>query len=497
MHQTASILFKFGSLGLAGFGLACGSPNSSAAADSSGADAGVAVAVGSASGSCNFTISTMTADEAGPGGIPTVGIVSWSVDREVTEARIEFGLPDGGTMTAPVDDAMGPEFRTLLLGMKSSRTYTYRIQVTAGSDSCTSVDQTITTGAVPSAVPRVTRTTGAAAASQAGGFTIGSTAIGGVALGIPGGGPMGAATGDGSGAYAVIVDAEGDPVWWTEAPASCSRAKMSFDGQHMWMVGVNAQSIASDSGEVARVSMDGLTRHGKIPGLSNCHHDLTILPDGRVACLSWSQSSGEQASDLLESDYLGEVTNIATLDSNVYAGNSEAPNGPIGGATYHANSIHYHQADDTYTFGDRNPNVYLKISRAGEPLWQFGGSCAGAKARQCITGDWQVNHGHDLLDDGTFLLFNNGQSGASQALFYQLSEGETFVATRTGAYSPGTSSIVLGDVQRLPNGNTLVSFSTASKMDEIDADGTLVQSMTGLSGYAEWRETLYGAPPRF
>src|SRR5689334_12135712 len=104
MHQTASLLLKFGSIGLSGFSLACSSPESSAPSHGTGADA--SVTVGSAIGSCTFTISAMTADQAGAGGIPTVGIVNWSVDREITAASIEFGLPDGAAMTAPVDDAM-------------------------------------------------------------------------------------------------------------------------------------------------------------------------------------------------------------------------------------------------------------------------------------------------------------------------------------------------------------------------------------------------------
>ena len=299
--------------------------------------------------------------------------------------------------------------------------------------------------------------------------------------------------GDSGPSYAFILDADGELVWWTEAPSSCTRAQMSADGQYMWMVNLNVGNMMLDGGEVARVSMDGLTRDSKIPGLSNCHHDLTVLPDGRVACLSWAQQPGDQPSDLLEGDYQGNITKIVTLDSNVYAGGA----GPSGDASYHANSIHYHPSDDTYTFGDRNTSVYLKLSHAGVPLWQFGGSCADAKAAKCVAAEWNVNHGHDLLDDGTFLLFNNGQSGASAALFYQLTESGTFTATETGKYSPGATSGVLGDVQRLPNGNTLVAFSTASRIDEIEPAGSLVQSISGPGGYAEWRETLYGPPPRW
>jgi hypothetical protein len=57
----------------------------------------------------------------------------------------------------------------------------------------------------------------------------------------------------------------------------------------------------------------------------------------------------------------------------------------------------------------------------------------------------------------------------------------------------------LGDVQRLPGGNTLVDFSNAGVMKEIDAQGNVVLQITATSnarfGYALWRESLYGPPP--
>ncbi len=129
--------------------------------------------------------------------------------------------------------------------------------------------------------------------------------------------------------------------------------------------------------------------------VANCHHDLTVLPDGKIACLSWIQQSGDRPSDLLESDYQGNVKKVMTLDSKVYAGGTGLGGGS---GTYHA---------------------------------------------------------------------------------------------------PGTTSSVLGDVQRLPNGNTLVTFSIAGTMDEIDASGSVVQHISGPGGYADWRETLYGPPLRF
>jgi hypothetical protein len=415
-----------------------------------------------------------------------VGIVDWSVDLTgLTAAKVVFGLQGSGTMTAPVDTTKGPSFRTLLLGMKAAKTYDFHIEVEGEGVACTSPDYSLTTGALPSGTPAITRTAGAAAASQARGFILTSSGTG--MGGGFGGGMMGGA------GYAFILDADGDVVWVAPGPASCSRAKMSFDGQFMWMLELNVDNMAKDGGEVRRVSMDGLATNANIPGLANCHHDFTLLPDGRIACLSWIQQSGDQPSDLIESDENGNITKVVTLDSAIYAGGQ----GVGGGNSYHANAIHYHQADDSFTIGDRNPSAFIKLNHQGQVLWQFGGSCSGAPAPKCVAGDWKVNHGHDLLDDGTFLFFNNGQGSAATALFYRLTETGTFTAEKVGSYSPGTSSPVLGDVQRLPNGNTLVAFSSGGEIHEIDPSGALVQTIDGPGGYAEWRESLYGAPPRF
>jgi hypothetical protein len=53
---------------------------------------------------------------------------------------------------------------------------------------------------------------------------------------------------------------------------------------------------------------------------------------------------------------------------------------------------------------------------------------------------------------------------------------------------------VLGDVQRLPNGNTLVTFSTGGEIVEVDAAWNTIQTLQSNFGYANWRETLYGPP---
>jgi hypothetical protein len=417
-------------------------------------------------GGCAFSVSAQTADELGPGGIPTVGVVDWSVNlAKLESARIVFGEPNGAALTAPVDPSDGPNFHTLLLGMKPSKTYAFHVEVSDGKTTCTSEQQSITTGAVPNAIGPITRMLGPSAAAQARGYLITI-----------------------KNNFVVILDADADPVWWAPAPAAGSRAQMSYDGQYLWMIAVNVGNQTPGGGDVERVSMDGLASTGKIASFANCHHDLTALPDGKIACLSWIRQNGNQPSDLLEGDADGNVTTVARLDAAYY-------NAP----SYHANSLHYHASDQTYTLGDRQPNLFIKLKRTGELLWQFGGDCTGAPAPQCVPGTWKVNHGHQLLDDGsgTFLFFNNGQSGPATIFQYHLDESAQLSATLVWSYSPGFSSVVLGDVQSLPNGNTLVTFSLAGVIQELDPSQALVQSLSNAAtGYVEWRDSLYGPPPR-
>jgi hypothetical protein len=141
------------------------------------------------------------------------------------------------------------------------------------------------------------------------------------------------------------------------------------------------------------------------------------------------------------------------------------------------------------------------VSLDGQVQWVLGGTTSD------FTGDassWSRQHGVDLLSENRLVYFNNGEMGGSstsQAIEVEL-DLDAKTATRVWSYDaePGIQNLQLGDVNRLENGNTVVCYSTQGILHEVDADGELVQEMVwplgGAYGYAIWRETLYGAPPR-
>ena len=439
-----------------------GGPAGGAGTTARGGSGGGAAGVTGGGGMGGCTITAMST----LGTIPTVGVVTFTTNATgITAGEIRFGLMSTGpTMTAPID-LMQASYRTLLLGMKGSNMYVYRIVLTSPAGTCTSQDYPIMTGAVPSSVPKPT-TTITNAAAHAKGFLVTSSGI--------------------SGTGAWIYDTDGAPVWWATGPSGTSRIQMSWDGSKMYMMALNVQN--SGTGSVRTVAMDG-SGAATLSGLQASHHDMTAIPGG-FATVLWNSSGTDAPCSLIER------MDSSTTNTVIIANLSSVYNS----STFHTNSIHYYPADNTYTLGDRNPNLYVKVSRAGQLIWQFGGTNPKDASKNISgAGTWSVNHGHHLLADGSFMLFNNGAMSGSSSVARVFKINQASMSATPGlTYSmTGVNSNVMGDTQFLPNGNLLVTFSQSGQINEVTSTGQSVATYKGTAfGYTEFRESLYGPPPR-
>jgi hypothetical protein len=283
---------------------------------------------------------------------------------------------------------------------------------------------------------------------------------------------------------AFIIDADGEIVWWAPGPQNPTRAHMDYEGENLWMISLN---LTNAGGEMRYVSMDGARGQDDVPGLATTHHDFTVMPGGKVAALAWSVPGNDPASELVIRSPDGLVTRAFAIGRNLYLSD-----------TFHANAIHYLPSDGGFTIADRNPNVVVKTSAGGIAQWQVGGSCDGAPTGQsCLPIDWEVVHGHHLLQDGTLLVFNNTYTDRAHVFAIATrADAAAFSATVTKDYTGSAASTNLGDVQRLPGGNTLVSYASDGIIVELDPDWNEVQRFTIRVGYATWRPTLYGPPTR-
>lgn len=403
---------------------------------------------GGAAASCDFKVTSSLSDK-----IATVGIVEWtSALTDLREASIEFGLDTSYGMTAPVE-LSAPSHRTLLVGMKPSRVYHFRIVARGQATTCTSDDATLATGPAANGLPALTVTDHGG--EHFDGFLLSSFMTTGPAF---------------------MLDADGDYVWAYGA-GEIGRAALSHDGKYVWYGAVN---VAGNAPSMKRVTLDGLEETDFTAEFAELHHDFTPLPDETIAFLAHHDDSDlvlEHAPD-------GSVHQV--LDVGMVLGSTHT----------HANSIQYHPEDDSYTVSELAHDSFIKFGRDGQVIWILGGE------KSDFSGDgasWDEQHGHRLLAADRLLFFSNGVagSGMSSAIEVRL-DLEARTATRVWQYQPGPHCLIYGDVERLESDNTLVAFSTLGIMHEVTPAGTLVRELTwSLGGALGYMTRLHSPYPPF
>lgn len=408
--------------------------------------------------------------------IATVVSVEWSIDRVITSATIEFGRSGNAEFSVPVD-LTAPNYHTLLLGMKMDTEYTVRVVAKQGDETYVSDPQTIRTGFLPNGLPPIQVNDVGDASKIYGGFTV---TCNGVGTGVPGQGPSGDA-------YALIFDRDGDYVWALSIAGTpvgeCTRARFSYDGKWFWVGNFNN---VNTKGALRRLSLDG--ENVKDFSLPGRHHDFTVLPNGNVLFHEQENGGGtigSEGADIVKelepengsiTELYDERDDFADIADDVGA---------------HTNYITYVPDLQAFSISMRHSDTIALLSYpAAELLGVFSG------VHDQFGVSWDAQHGHQFFGDH-LLIFNNADDDTqSHVLEYQFNLAQKS-ATALPTYLGGEKSIAFGDVQRLPNGNTFVTYSNAGIMHEIDSNRTLLREVTlGAVGYASHRKSLYGEEER-
>jgi hypothetical protein len=369
--------------------------------------------------------------------------------------------------------------------MKQKKTYHYRIVASNGSGDCSSDDKTITTGSLANGLPTIKVANTGDATSLFGGFLLTAQYQGS----------------SGGKAPVIIFDKDGDIVWTYSITVSSSMdgltcARMTYDGTHMWINSVNVAGAAMGgswmgTAIVHRVAMDGTDDQdlsSKFPGLN---HQLTVLPDETVAYYAYSSNGCDDIKEYAPSGTTKTVVNSGTAQGGALA--------------CHVNNIQY-ATDDTLIFSDLDNQVVVKVDRKdGSTVWALNG---GESPLPGVT--WQGSqHGIYVMDPNQILIFNNNSSAlesggtgdGSKVLQLKIDPAAKTVSSIWSYKGPSNlQTDIMGDIQRLPNGNTIIGYSTKGAVQEVDKNGSVLTDWTfplgAQFGYIEKRATLYGPPPR-
>lgn len=420
---------------------------------------------------------TVTQGEISPT-MATVGVVSFTTDLACLEsAEIHFGLDVSYGLVAPANPSE-PAFRTLLVGMKQDSTYHYRVAVSDGTSVCYGEDRTIETGALDAvATDFVALAEAWTSPDAAPGFIVTSR--------------------DGD---AVIHDKDGDIVWaypmW-----NVFSVHLSWDGKYV--LGRDPGPFDLGYGGIFyRVGIDG-SGPVELDAPGGDHHDFAAIPEG-IAYLAKSAEGEcdrvyEASVDLLDGTPIFDTWSIYQHfpDEGVMEGTEIC----------HANRVRYSGAADHYTVSDRNKDAIAVFDTSGVPLLSIGKAPTSSLEQHVLAegagpgGDWHVQHGHHLYADDKLVVFSNSGADGGAILHYTISADS---AALDWKYAGAGPSEIQGDVQRLPNGNFLITANQSGAIVEIAPDGQtevsryVLYGPTGALyrfGYSEHRPSLYGTPP--
>jgi len=406
--------------------------------------------------------------------VATVGIVSFTTDLIApTAAEIHFGRDTSYGLVAPVD-LTAEGYRTLLLGMTENRTHHYRVAVSDGTSVCYGEDRAIETGSLGSrALAQASTREGAAP-----GFIVTSRDQ-----------------------EAVIFNEQGELVWaypmW-----NVFTVHMSWDGQYL--IGRDPGPFdLGDTGIFYRVRMDG-SDLAVLDAPGGDHHDFAAIPGG----IAYLAKAREGECDRVYEASLELTDGVPVFDTwQIYQ--HFADEGEVEGtAICHANRLHYWGAGEGYTVSDRNKDAIAVFARDGTPITSIGKAPTGdfgphVQAEGAgLGGDWHVQHGHDLYADDKLVVFSNESSGGSAILHYTI-RGDS--AALDWRYAGAGPSMIQGDVERLPNGNFLVTANLSGTIVEVAPDdqtevrrfvlGEPIGPLYGF-GYSSHRPSLYGSLPQ-
>jgi len=290
--------------------------------------------------------------------------------------------------------------------------------------------------------------------------------------------------------YLLITDNLGNPVACQRMSALCFDFKLQPNGLLTYYDATKEGFYALDAGFAVVDSF--FCGNGYTADL----HELRLTSDGHAWLFSYDPEAVDMSKVVPGGFQWATVTGliIQELDSNknvVFQWRSW-DHFQITDATHenltaqevdyvHGNALDF-DADGNLILSCRHMDEITKIDRAtGNLLWRWGG-----KHNQFtfVNDTLGFSHQHAIrrIPNGDFTMFDNGNYHTpqfSRALEYQLDE-QNHAATLVWQYvrNPAVYGEAMGYVQRLPDGNTLVSWGLATPaLTEVTPDGTPVYEM--------------------
>jgi hypothetical protein len=313
--------------------------------------------------------------------------------------------------------------------------------------------------------------------------------------------------------HAVIIDQDGDPVWWVTGPdptIPLTTVKPSLDGRSVLTAHFRDEAEGIRRTPLAAMSLS----EQRFTATHDAHHDIVDLPDGRLAYLAHvfeDRQWGDAGTLPIQLDVVYELDDGATADQATLAFDARTLDievGPVcshtepgvgpGAATQwgHANSLLWDGRDDSLVIHFRNLDTLMKVDRrTGARVWSLGGLSNDFASS---APDAWFDHGHtSQWGPHGLTIFSNELHHDESILYHYAVDEQARTIDLSWSYPEprGQQVAALGDVDRTPDGAYLAAWSGLGALELITPSGDVVWRVTSPSGVsiprAVWVEDLY------
>jgi hypothetical protein len=167
----------------------------------------------------------------------------------------------------------------------------------------------------------------------------------------------------------------------------------------------------------------------------------------------------------------------------------------------HVNSVSLDTDGNLLISGRHSSTIYKVDRETGEIIWRLGGR--NSDFRLGLGARFIEQHDVQAEGNGVYRVFDNGSSSLvmgyeSRVAWIKIDEVRgTAELVRQQIHPEMMSGSAEGGTQRLPNGNTLVSWGWAGRISEFSPSGQLLFDASmdpGVSSYRAYRQEWEGEP---
>lgn len=386
--------------------------------------------------------------------VGSIVVVSWE-QTGPADLHLEYSFDTDVWVSTPTRSLEAGAQQELLLGIPYGEQVTWRLIGTDAVTTITSPDDEIEVAELPAGIPVAnvtisdpTRYDAVAAPYWLVGLATDSWAN--------------------DGWWVVIVDRAGRVVWANRTPLqrSSMHARVARDGRTL-LLDRNSFWPTFDGGAASRVdqvTIDGTVVHTfQTPGM---HHPFTDMPDGSIAYGLDAAGSDEVLRILHVDGTYEDVWSCEQWLQSIGLNDSCA-----------SNTITYDEATNKFLFSFYSLETIVEIDRTTGAVDRWWGQLGGSWRFDPPGSELWWQHGGVITDDGTLLTSTDSTAAGGETIVreYALDDATaTLVQEWVFGLGDGLLAGVMGEVVRLPNGNTVHNTGALPRLREAATDGVVV-----------------------